>query len=80
MSSPAAAAWLASARIEAASGSSVKVFAGGYTDPTGLIYLIDRYYDPQTGQFLSVDPDVGQTTDPYGYAAGDPVNLTDPER
>ena len=31
-------------------------FAGGYTDPTGLIYLIGRYYDPQTGQFLSVDP------------------------
>jgi RHS repeat-associated protein len=30
-------------------------FAGGYTDPTGLIYLIDRYYDPQSGQFVSVD-------------------------
>ena len=31
-------------------------FAGGYTDPTGLIYLIGRYYDPATGQFLTVDP------------------------
>ena len=30
-------------------------YAGGYTDPTGLIYLINRYYDPSTGQFLSVD-------------------------
>jgi RHS repeat-associated protein len=24
-------------------------FEGGYTDQTGLIYLIDRYYDPTTG-------------------------------
>ena len=24
-------------------------FAGGYTDPTGLVYLIGRYYDPQHG-------------------------------
>lgn len=30
-------------------------YAGGYTDPTGLLYLINRYYDPNTGQFLSVD-------------------------
>jgi RHS repeat-associated protein len=53
-------------------------YAGGYTDPTGLIYLISRYYDPLTGQFISVDPDVSQTQDPYGYAAGDPVNTIDP--
>jgi RHS repeat-associated protein len=53
-------------------------FTGGYTDPTGLVYLINRYYDPRNGQFLSIDPNVAQTGDPYGYAAGDPVNLTDP--
>jgi RHS repeat-associated protein len=53
-------------------------YAGSYTDPTGLIYLISRYYDPSTGQFLSVDPDVSDTGDPYGYTAGDPVNETDP--
>ena len=53
-------------------------FAGGYTDPDGLIYLINRYYDPGTGQFLSVDPDVSETADPYTYTAGDPVNETDP--
>ena len=40
-------------------------FAGGYTDSTGLIYLIGRYYDPQTGQFLSVDPLVRETGQPY---------------
>jgi RHS repeat-associated protein len=54
-------------------------YAGGYTDPTGLIYLINRYYDPATGQFLSVDPDVAQTLEPYGYASGNPVSNTDPQ-
>ena len=53
-------------------------YAGGYTDPTGLIYFVNRYYDPSTGQFLSVDPLVGITDQPYQYVGGDPVNLTDP--
>jgi RHS repeat-associated protein len=53
-------------------------FAGGYTDPTGLIYLINRYYDPSIGQFLSVDPDVIKTLQPYAYTAGNPVSSTDP--
>jgi RHS repeat-associated protein len=52
-------------------------YAGGYTDPTGLIYLINRYYDPATGQFTSLDPLVSQTLAPYGYADGDPVIGTD---
>jgi RHS repeat-associated protein len=53
-------------------------FAGGYTDPVGLIYLLHRYYDPQTGQFLSVDPLVDRTLQSYSYANGDPVNDADP--
>jgi RHS repeat-associated protein len=53
-------------------------FAGGYTDPDGLIYLINRYYNPQTGQFISVDPDLSQTLLPYAYTDGDPVTDTDP--
>jgi RHS repeat-associated protein len=48
-------------------------YAGAYTDPDGLLYLINRYYDPATGQFTSVDSDVGQTLAPYGYATGNPV-------
>lgn len=31
-----------------------------------------------TGQFLTRDPKVGLTQDPYGYAGNDPANLTDP--
>ena len=37
-----------------------------------------RYYDPATGQFLSVDPLVASTHQPYAYTADDPVNLKDP--
>ncbi|MCU1492252.1 MAG: hypothetical protein JWO62_16, partial [Acidimicrobiaceae bacterium] len=53
-------------------------FAGGYTDPTGLVYLVNRYYDPGTGQFMSVDPLVDQTGQAYGYTGGNPVNGVDP--
>jgi RHS repeat-associated protein len=53
-------------------------FAGGYTDPTGLIYLIDRYYEPVTGQFISIDPEVSQTQEPYQYADDNPLTNTDP--
>ncbi|MCL5446426.1 MAG: RHS repeat-associated core domain-containing protein [Actinobacteria bacterium] len=53
-------------------------YAGGYTDPTGLIYLVNRYYDPSTGQFLSVDPLVSITDQPYQYVGGDPINGSDP--
>jgi RHS repeat-associated protein len=53
-------------------------YAGGYTDPTGLIYLINRYYSPAAGQFISVDPDIAQTSQPYAYTDGNPVSNTDP--
>ena len=53
-------------------------YAGAYTDPeSGLIYLINRYYDPQTAQFLSVDPLAGLTQSPYGYVHDNPLNGTD---
>ncbi len=41
-------------------------------------YRVGRYYDPTTGQFLTVDPLVDQTDAPYAYVAGDPVNEIDP--
>jgi RHS repeat-associated protein len=40
-----------------------------YTSPdTGLIYVRARTYDPTTAQFLSVDPAVEITEEPYNYA------------
>ena len=54
-------------------------YTGAYTDgQTGLEYLVHRYYDPTTGTFLSVDPLVGLTGDPYGYVGGNPTNAVDP--
>jgi trimeric autotransporter adhesin len=53
-------------------------YAGGYADADGLIYLQARYYEPTTGQFLSADPLVAQTLQPYSYANGNPVAEIDP--
>ncbi len=53
-------------------------FAGGYRDITELIYLIIRFYNPTTGQFMSADPIVGATERAYFYGAYDPLNYVDP--
>jgi len=36
---------------------------------------VGRYYDPATGQFLSVDPGYEQTEQAYIYVGDDPVSL-----
>lgn len=53
-------------------------FVGQITDTTGLNQLGQRVYDPTLGHFLSVDPLVSATGDPYLYTAGNPTTLTDP--
>jgi len=54
-------------------------YDGTYTDgTTGFVYDQARWYDPSTGQFLSQDPLVDQTLQPYAYAADSPVNASDP--
>jgi uncharacterized protein RhaS with RHS repeats len=40
--------------------------------------VVNRYYDPATGQFLSVDPDVAMTDQPYSFTGDNPLNWTDP--
>jgi RHS repeat-associated protein len=54
-------------------------FDGQYrNESTGLIYLRARAYDPKTAQFLTVDPLVDNTGEPYGYAGQSPANNGDP--
>ncbi|MEU8294611.1 RHS repeat-associated core domain-containing protein [Streptomyces pseudogriseolus] len=52
-------------------------YAGAYADPTGLYKMGHRYYDPALGRFTQPDPS-GQEANPYLYAAGDPINNSDP--
>jgi RHS repeat-associated protein len=49
----------------------------------GLYYLRARYYEPNTGRFLSRDPVTGSIFDPpafhpYTYSRNDPMNRWDP--
>ena len=53
-------------------------FAGGYTDQTGLVYFVHRYYDPMLREFISVDPAVATTGTPYAYVGNNPANGADP--
>lgn len=65
--------------IRASSGSSANpwLFTGEQQDEdSGLQYLRARYYDPETGRFMSTDPiSAGY---PYAYVGNSPVNFTDP--
>jgi RHS repeat-associated protein len=47
-------------------------------DATGLTYLNNRYHDPAFGHFISVDPLVARTGEPYIYASANPTTLSDP--
>jgi RHS repeat-associated protein len=58
-------------------GTTAFGFGGGYTDPTGLVYLVYRYYDPGSGQFMSIDPLVPQPQSYYQYAGDNPINNVD---
>jgi RHS repeat-associated protein len=67
--------------LEASTGSQTTPlgFAGQYTESqSGLQYLRARFYDSATGQFLTKDPLVVTTGQPYSYALDNPLNLTDP--
>jgi RHS repeat-associated protein len=68
--------------LESGTGSATTplAYAGQYTDAeTRLQYLRARFYDPATGQFLTRDPIVELTREPYSYAQQDPLNVIDPK-
>ena len=48
-----------------------------YDEETGLIYLRARYYDPETGRFISEDPAM-DGTNWYVYCSNNPVKFVDP--
>ncbi|WP_429790121.1 RHS repeat-associated core domain-containing protein [Bacillus tropicus] len=55
-----------------------------YDKEIGMYYLIARYYNPDHGVFLSVDPDPGDADDPvtqngYTYANNNPMMFMDPD-
>jgi RHS repeat-associated protein len=64
-------------RGTAPSHGNVFRFAGEQRDPeSSLYYLRARYYEPETGRFISKDP--VPFVQRNVYAANNPVNLTDP--
>ncbi|MFI6299450.1 RHS repeat-associated core domain-containing protein [Nonomuraea sp. NPDC050790] len=50
---------------------------------TDLLYLGARYYDPAIAKFISTDPELDLRTpewaNPYSYAAGNPIDQSDPD-
>jgi RHS repeat-associated protein len=55
-----------------------------YEENTKLYYLMARYYNPDNGVFLSIDPVRGEMMNPitqngYNYANNNPVMMVDPD-
>ncbi|MFE2601034.1 RHS repeat-associated core domain-containing protein [Streptomyces sp. NPDC059396] len=62
-----------------AASTNPYTFTGRESDGTGLLYYRSRYYDPETGRFISQDP-IGHAGGPnlYQYALSSPTTYTDP--
>ena len=58
-------------------------FTGEQVDPeTGFVFLRARYYEPQTGRFVTRDPWAGERSLPeslnrYAYTQNNPINYAD---
>jgi RHS repeat-associated protein len=68
---------------QAGAGQSIFGYTGEQVDPSGLVYLRARYYDPAVGRFLSADsivPDPLRSVgwNRYAYTGNNPLVYTDP--
>ncbi len=51
----------------------------GGREPSGQVYMRNRYYDPRSGRFTQEDRlGLAGGINLYGFASGDPVNFNDP--
>ncbi|HEY3760068.1 MAG TPA: RHS repeat-associated core domain-containing protein [Solirubrobacteraceae bacterium] len=65
--------------IETAGDATPLGYDGQPTDTeTGIAWLGARRYDTTTGQFLTNDPALLLTGEPYSYTADNPENMADP--
>lgn len=52
---------------------------GGQTDGSGYKYMRNRYFDARSGRFTQEDPlGLASGLNSYGFAAGDPIQFSDP--
>ncbi|PZU43404.1 MAG: hypothetical protein DI566_14670 [Microbacterium sp.] len=65
-----------------ATGTNGRGFLAATVDTTGLVALGARYYDPDAGRFVSVDPVLSPLNtaqfNAYDYAGNNPVTWSDP--
>jgi RHS repeat-associated protein len=64
-------------------GQSSFGYTGEQTDPTGLVFLRARYYNPAVGRFLTADSVVPDPLSSggwnrYAYVGNNPINYVDP--
>jgi RHS repeat-associated protein len=71
--------------VNASTGASAPIYvgyAGQLQDPSGLLYMRSRWYDPAAGRFMTHDPSgadpTSGTPNPFGYAGGNPAIRVDP--
>lgn len=64
---------------ECGSVAHATTWRGRRMEVTGFYHLGARYYEPNSGRFLSPDPmGHGASMSLYDYAGGDPINFVDP--
>ncbi|GJI96014.1 hypothetical protein RugamoR57_27320 [Duganella caerulea] len=71
--------------LTAAGATPTVGFTGHVNDAyTGLVYMQQRYYDPSSARFLSIDPiltdvNTARSFNRYAYAANNPYRYIDPD-